>query len=259
MQDLKEKVAQSFGDKADAYNRFAFVQRIAAERFGELAEDIVNTLSPPYIELGCGTGFVTQHVARSLAEGDFYVTDISSAMLRACKRDLTLPPQLSVVFQQHDAEKSLKEGHYGLIITALTAQWFESTHNSLLSLLDSLKPNGVLIYSYLDDRCFPEWKALCAETGIPYTGNTLPASTPLKIDADTYSWEFYTPELFSEQYESPAEFFRNLKRIGAGTQKSGQKNNPGAIVALNEHWVQKGKPFFTISYGITFGAIRRKA
>lgn len=258
MIELKEKVARSFGDQADAYNRYANVQRQAAERFAELSEEIVETLIPPYIELGCGTGFVTQHIAKSLGEGTFYVTDISTDMLHACERDLDKYAHLKIEFEQLDAEEDLEKEKYGLILTALTAQWFENTHHALERLLESLILGGVLIYSYLDERCFPEWKALCAETGIPFTGNELPACTPLKIDASRFSWEFFTPELFTERYDSPASFFHNLKRIGAGTQRNGKKNNPGAIISLNEYWLSKRKPEFHITYGITFGAIRRK-
>ncbi|MCH8495563.1 MAG: methyltransferase domain-containing protein [Balneolales bacterium] len=256
--DIKEKVAQNFGDKARDYNLYAFVQRKAAGRFAELAEDVVADLESPYLELGCGTGFITQPVLNRLSGGTFFITDLSPEMLESCQRDLAKPGNVDIVFEQRDAEDQLPENSYGLITTALTAQWFESTENTLLGYLNALKPGGVLMYSYLDDRCFPEWKALCAETGIPFTGNVLPPAVPLSFDPERFSWEFFTTELFTEEYDSPSEFFRNLKRIGAGTQRSGQKNNPGAIVQLNEQWSLRRKNVFQVTYGITFGGIRRK-
>jgi len=259
LQDIKERVALSFGGQADEYNRHAYVQRVAAERLADLADDLVRDLSGPFIELGCGTGFVTNPIASKLSSGSLSVTDISEEMLQACQRDLQTGNHLELEFFIRDGEATLPVSTYGLIFTALTAQWFSNTHLTLLSHLEALKPGGVLLYSYLDDRCFPEWKALCAETHVAFTGNALPAGAPLKIDASRYSWEFFTPELFTENYECPAEFFKNLKRIGAGTQSTGKRNNPGAIATLNQNWISRGKPEFNVTYGITFGAIRKNA
>jgi malonyl-CoA O-methyltransferase len=256
--DIKKNVASAFGDHAKDYIKYAHVQRQAAEFMVSMFEDIIITLEPPYIELGAGTGFVTQSLVPLLPEGDFYVTDISEEMLNVCRHNLTYPKKMRVHFEQRDAEKSLSDNQYGLIITALTAQWFSNTEMVLLRLLESLKPGGVLLYSYMDERCFPEWKVLCAETGIPFTGNQLPSSAPLQINSTRFNWEYSSSDLFTETYESPSDFFRNLKRIGAGTQTSSSKGNYGAILALNEYWLLKNKSNFQITYGITFGAIRRK-
>lgn len=256
---LNRAVASSFGDHANDYINYAFVQREAAKYMVSMFEDIIINLNPPYIELGAGTGFATQPLVNILPGGDFYITDISDEMLAICKQELKLPDNIIAHFERFDAEMDLPVSKFGLIITALTAQWFSHTENVLLGLLESLKPGGVLLYSYLDERCFPEWKALCAESGIPFTGNRLPSSAPLQIDASNYCWEYCSSDLFTESYDSPADFFKNLKRIGAGTQTSGNKGNYGAVLSINEHWLQKNKSSFTVTYGITFGAIRRKA
>lgn len=254
----KHRVAHGFGEKAQLYNKFAKVQREAAEYMVRMFGDIVGNVESPYLELGAGTGFVTEPLSKLLSEGTMYVTDISEEMLEACSKELKSSEKISFIFEKRDAEDILPANHYGLVVTALTAQWFEDTHATLRGYLEALKPGGILLYSYLDERCFPEWKALCVETGIPYTGNVLPSCAPLHIDRDKFCWEYSSWETFYESYEDPAAFFRNLKRIGAGTQTSGQKNNPGAILALNEQWHLKKRPEFKVSYGITFGAIRKK-
>lgn len=257
-QEVKDQVAASFGSKARAYNMYAHVQRQAAQRFAELAGEFTDSLHPPYLEIGCGTGFVTQPMVSLLPGGDFIAADLSAEMLEACKADLEIPDGLRVHFSNLDGENQLPDNTYGLIFTALTAQWFADTEAVLNQYLRALKPGGMLMYSYLDERCFPEWKALCAETGIPFTGNVLPACAPIALESSHYSWEFFSMELFTEVFDSPAEFFRNLKRIGAGTQRSGQRNTPGSVLQLDEHWKQKNRKSFHITYGITFGGIRKK-
>jgi malonyl-CoA O-methyltransferase len=256
--DLKEKVARNFGDKAKAYNMYAHVQRQASHRFMELATEFVPNLKSPYLEIGCGTGFITQPLVSLIEGGEYTAADLSTEMLEACRSDLPETETLNVVFEQRDGETLLLPESYGLITTALTAQWFADTEMTLQHYLEALKPGGMLMYSYLDERCFPEWKALCAETGVPFTGNVLPSCKPIEIDQNRFEWVFFTMDLFTEIFETPAEFFRNLKRIGAGTQRDGQRNNLGAIVQLDEHWRQKTSRKFQITYGITFGGIRRK-
>ncbi|KPQ00548.1 MAG: malonyl-CoA O-methyltransferase BioC [Bacteroidetes bacterium HLUCCA01] len=255
---VKDQVAASFGSKARAYNMYAHVQRQAAQRFAELAEEFTDSLQSPYLEIGCGTGFVTQPMVSLLPGGEFTAADLSVEMLQACQADLNIPERLQVHFSNIDGENQLPDDTYGLIFTALTAQWFADTEAVLNQYLRALKPAGMLMYSYLDERCFPEWKALCAETGIPFTGNTLPPCAPIPLDPSLYSWEFFSMELFTEVFDSPADFFRNLKRIGAGTQRSGQRNSPGSVLQLDEHWKQKNRKSFHVTYGITFGGIRKK-
>lgn len=256
--DLKRKLADTFGQRAQDYIKYAVVQRQAALYLADMIEDVLPELTPPYIELGCGTGFVTTHLLPKLSPGRFEVTDISDEMLATCQQMLHVPEGVEVAFDIVDAEEFHAPDRYGLIVTALTAQWFENTHGVLIRLLESLKPGGLLVYSYLDERCFPEWKALCAESGLPYTGNDLPTCRPVEIDFHKYSWEYASNELFTEEYPSLADFFRNLKRIGAGTRKSPPKGSYGSVLALNEFWSRKNQDVFRISYGISFGAIRRK-
>lgn len=257
-QDIKKIVADNFGQKARDYIKFAKVQLKAAEYLVSMIDDILPDLEEPYLELGAGTGFVTQPLMAKLPSGKMLITDISDEMLAISREVLQIPNHLDVEFLIKDAEDSLTESTYGLIITAMTAQWFDQIEATFNDYLKALKPGGVFVYSYLDERCFPEWKALCAESGVPFTGNPLPSYAPMTIDTSQYCWEYASNEIMSETYESPSEFFRNLKRIGAGTQRNGNKNSLGAVLALNEHWLRKGLREFTISYGITFGAIRRK-
>jgi len=255
---LRSVVAESFGQHARSYNEHARVQRTAAEFLVTMVDEYLRDLSGPYLEIGTGTGFLTQLLLQKLPSGTYYATDLSEEMLFVCRENLTIPRGLDVRYDIRDAEESLDSQQYGLIATAMTAQWFEDTPGTLRRYAESLKPGGLLIYSYLDESCFPEWKALCAESGVPFTGNPLPTSAPLRIDNNRFCWEGTTHEVFSEMYASPADFFRNLKRIGAGTQKQGNKNSAGAVLNLNEYWLKKGVDAFKITYGITFGVIRRK-
>ncbi|MCC5925444.1 MAG: methyltransferase domain-containing protein [Bacteroidetes bacterium] len=256
--ELKEKVARNFGDKAKAYNMYAHVQRQAAQRFIDLSGEYIKDLDSPYLEIGCGTGFITQPIVKLIGGGTYIAADLSVEMLEACRMNVPDKAGLNILFEERDGESDLTDSRYGLIVTALTAQWFNNTEYTLKQYLEALKPGGMLIYSYLDERCFPEWKALCAETGVPFTGNILPACKPIAIDAQRFEWAFFSMELFTEIFDTPASFFRNLKRIGAGTRQNGRPNNPGAIVQLDEHWKHKTTRKFQVTYGITFGGIRRK-
>jgi malonyl-CoA O-methyltransferase len=257
----KNRVAQNFGSKAEEYNQYAHIQRLAASKLAELAAPLINELDGIYLELGCGTGFVTQHLCEILQNGTFEITDISVEMLQVCQNDLRNPNELNLLFSLKDAENVLNENNYDLIINALSAQWFADLTTVFNSWLKALKPGGLLLYSYLDSRCFPQWKKLCSDANLPYTANLLPEPILLNFDSNKYELEFFTTEIYSETYKVPSEFFGNLKRIGAGTRTTPppEKSARGIIKQLDEYWLSNNNSNFCISYGITFAGIRRKA
>jgi SAM-dependent methyltransferase len=260
---VKEHIVRNFGNRAEYYNRYATIQRLAALKLADLAKSNLRNQSEAdgrYIELACGTGFVTQLMCDILDCGSFEITDLSGEMLDACKRDLRNTNNLKLDFYLRDAETGLPENSFDLIINALTAQWFGDMNDVFNNWMRALKPGGMLIYSYLDNRCFPQWKEICMDAKLPFTANRLPPPIPCQFDSEEYALEFFKTEFYSETYDSPAEFFRNLKIVGAGTKTNSgsQKSFPGISKKIDEYWSELNEKIFVISYGITFGGIRKK-
>ncbi|MGE8620478.1 MAG: methyltransferase, partial [Achromobacter spanius] len=151
------RVGARFGAAAHRYEDHAPIQRITAER---LASDIACLrlpARPRILEIGCGTGLLTQALARRLGEADWTITDISPAMLAAAQRGPKLPG--TTRFQLLDGEHpQALEGEYDLICSSLAVQWFTDLNAGLGRLAALLAPGGHLAVATLADGSFAEWQ-----------------------------------------------------------------------------------------------------
>lgn len=255
---MKSAVAGSFGSAAHQYDTYALVQRKAADRLVEFLKPFTKYVNGPVLEFGCGTGFITERTAKWFSQHPREVTDLSDEMLDVCRAKLShkLPP--STVFRQLDIHDFKANSEYGLILSGLTVQWVDDLPATLNTLGQSLKPGGLIAISYFNSKSFPQWKSICREAKVPFTGNSLP-----KPDVATHLGLKYKTlvlnEICKETYESPLDFFTHLKRIGADVKPNNNRPAPGTVRKIQEVWMSKRRRNFTITYGITYALIQRLA
>ena len=75
------RVGARFGAAATRYDEHAPAQRITATRLADAIGRLPLPPRPRILEIGCGTGLLTQALAARLGPADWTVTDISPAML----------------------------------------------------------------------------------------------------------------------------------------------------------------------------------
>jgi trans-aconitate 2-methyltransferase len=90
------------------------------------------------IDLGCGTGELTHHLADSLPESDILGLDSSTEMLD--KTASFARPNLHFEF----GDQSRLTGQWDLIFSNAALQWSENHEKLIPHLFDQLKPNGQL-------------------------------------------------------------------------------------------------------------------
>ncbi len=255
---VKPDVAASFSSAAHQYDLYATVQRKAANRLVEFIQPFARFVDGPVLEFGCGTGFITERTAKLWPHLPREVTDISETMLEVCQAKLANKLPEHTVFRTLDIQDLSAPSHYGLILSGLTVQWISDLPTTLKSLGQSLKPGGLIAVSYFNNKSFPQWKSLCKEAKVPFTGNPLP-----KVDVAThFGFKYKTlvlNEICKETYESPLDFFTNLKRIGADVKANQQSSPNGSVRKIQEVWLSKRRREFTITYGITYAIIQRLA
>ncbi len=223
----KRQIEQAFGQAATHYNQAALVQRRCAEQLlGEL-ERIRPKLPPgPAIEIGCGTGFLTQGLIQKMGDRSLEITDLSPSMLTVCQRQIAFTNHASeVMFRPLDGElwQPISK-HYALIISSFAVQWFQQLESTLDRWISALKPGGKVLMSFPTCHSFPEWKAACQSLDLPYTGNPLP--DPVAIAQFLASRPVHTQywqESIGISFASARDFFHGLKQIGAATSFSHAK------------------------------------
>ncbi len=254
----KEEIALSFGDAAEYYHRHARIQKEVAQRLIASLEPWRDIIPPgPVLEVGCGTGFVSGGLIDLYPNRQKIITDLSPEMVQFCKNRYGTGEKLE--YRVLDAEQiAREEPHYALTVSGFAAQWFKDPPLTLGRLLDATLPGGLLLASFPGNESFPRWREYCRELGLPFTGNPLPDTEEMVIKMSSESSQVdYYEDTVSQTFDSAADFFRHLKKIGAGTRHKGRMLTPSEIKLLVKHWDEQAGGQITVSYQVIFLAVKK--
>ncbi|MEY2976247.1 MAG: methyltransferase [Prochlorotrichaceae cyanobacterium] len=257
----KTKLAEQFGKAAPYYHQRAKVQQYAADRLLSWLEGQSIPLGN-ILELGCGTGFLSQGLVELFPEHSLEISDLSPALLQFCQAHLTLPKDQfnKVTFSVLDAETFTEDSRshfdrYRLIASSFVLQWFQSPLTTLQSLYRCLQPGGILVLSFPSDHSFPELKTYCSDRQIPYPLNPLPDFKTIveMLYNQGLSCE-YRLEWYSEDYPNLKSALQHLKDLGAGLSTVNSRLSYRQMKALLQG--EEHQPIM-ISHHIIFLLIRR--
>jgi malonyl-CoA O-methyltransferase len=208
------EIAARFGARAESYEAHAGLQAAVAQK---LAAHLPDLSAPTVLELGCGTGLLSRHLLARYRGGRFVLTDVSSAMIAECRRNLADINRPRVRFEVMDAGYP-GGGDFDLIVTSMTLHWLPDPVASLERLRTLLSPKGVLMFASLGPDSFAEWRTVLDSEGLPSGIPHLPAM-PGVIEK-----EYLTPD------KDSLSFLRRIKAIGGLTPQEGYRAlPPGAL------------------------------
>ncbi len=209
------EVAERFGRHARRYEAHARLQASVAERLADMLPDLD---APTVLEIGCGTGLLSRHLAARYPNGELVLTDASAPMLAECKRNLEGADGPSVRYEVMDAGKP--SGHEGLdlIVASMALHWLPDPVGSLKRFRAQLAPGGVLLFAALGPESFAEWRSVLARERLRSGLTELPK----------------LPGVIEEERRSPdtdaVAFLRRIKAIGGVTPREGYEPlSPGAL------------------------------
>ena len=253
MNEHSARLRQAFDAAADTYDAAAPVQRAVA---GRLADRIAALPLPPrprILEIGCGTGFLTQALRARIGEADWLVTDLSPRMLDAC-RSRTGAGDME--FQIMDGERPDLEParRFDLVCSSLAVQWFEDLSASVARLTALLAPGGWLAFSTLAEGTLEDWRRAHAELGLPCGGPDYPGVRALtamlgprgRIETET----------MVQAHAGARAFLADLKAIGAGSPRPSRRPlAPGDLKRVMQRFDQAGA---SARYEVAYGLLRRR-
>jgi len=203
------RIVDRFSHAAPSYHKAATVQAEIAKRLVETARPHL----PPkdILDLGCGTGLVTQEIIRRWPEADVTGMDASAAMLDQARQIL---PQVEWIIG--DAAQIMPTKKYDAIFSSMMLHWLDDPRAALQRWRAWLKPGGQIFAALLGDGSFKEWRNLCAQQGVKDGLWPMP-----KPDfADDLANEV-RQENHVISYGSAAEFLHRLKSTGASASRHG--------------------------------------
>lgn len=155
----KAQVQKNFSQNAVTYDQYAVVQKEMAwklllkiRRTGQCFQNI--------LEIGCGTGFLTELLAREYPLAQITATDIASEMIVVAREKLAVFSNIKY-FVADGENLSLVDNEsfdlsFDLIVSNAVFQWFTDYAAAFTQYHSYLEPGGYLIFSTLGAGTFKE-------------------------------------------------------------------------------------------------------
>ncbi|MCE4222567.1 methyltransferase domain-containing protein [Methylobacterium sp. C25] len=210
----KQAVARAF-DRADEYDGAARIQAMVADGLAVAIAAEPLAPSPHVLEIGCGTGFLTQALRSRVSVGPMLASDIAAAMIARCRTRIGEVPDLH--FAVMDAERPAATAGFDLIASSLAAQWFAHLPGALAGLAALLRPGGLLAVTTLAAGTFREWDAAQDKAGRVSATPAYPTIETLRSMRFENCRTEIRLEDVRETHADGAAFLRALRAIGADT------------------------------------------
>ena len=163
----KDLIQKRFAKNLDTYNDNAKIQKKMAERLlSFLDKKDFNDI----LEIGCGTGFLTQLVNEKFSFKTYTANDIVESCEKYVKE---INPKIN--FIPADIEKAVENSDkkYDLIISNAVFQWVENLESFIKLLVSKLNDGGVLLFSTFGPENFREVNFVLGKTLPYYSTNEL--------------------------------------------------------------------------------------
>ena len=159
----KTEIECRFRRSVDSYEDNATVQKWIVQRLVELLQEYV-PYSSRTLEIGCGTGLLSEKINRLWEDQQFWVNDLVEQMCRKTIDRCQLPVSHGL---NGDIEQIPLTGKFDLIVSASTFQWLAHPRATFAKLAAHLNTNGWLIFSTFGKNNFKELKAVTGQ-GLEY-------------------------------------------------------------------------------------------
>lgn len=163
----KDLIQKRFAKNLDTYNDNAKIQKKMAER---LLSFLDRKDFDDILEIGCGTGFLTQLVNEKFSFKTYTANDIVESCEKYVKE---INPKIN--FIPADIEKAVENSDkkYDLIISNAVFQWVENLESFIKLLVSKLNDGGVLLFSTFGPENFREVNFVLGKTLPYYSANEL--------------------------------------------------------------------------------------
>jgi len=244
----KEIVRDNFSRAVNSYDQYAVVQRYMAEKLSNYLQSIDRVDN--ILEIGAGTGFLTELIIDDFLESNYWLVDISPKMVAKCKEKFQDYQQIKYLVA--DAEKLKLEESFDLIISNAVFQWFEDLKSALRNFREYLNDGGEICFSIFGERTFQELRSCVQEIRgeDSYSQNFLSKSELERVLAGEFSEIYITEEEYIERFPKVRDFLRATKKIGANSAKKDKPPlTPGVLRKLEtryrEEYLENGQIIVT--------------
>lgn len=238
----KQLVQKRFSERAKTYDQFANVQK-------KMADALMSRIAirpSAILEIGCGTGYLTEKLRRAFPHAYITAVDIAEGMIAMAKARLG---DDRIVWRCADIEEMDILARYDLIISNATFQWLNDAERTIARLSSALNEGGQFLFSTFGASTFHELHASFAAalkqqhiTEALRIGPSFPtlaewisccqrASAAIVDGSETFE---------TERFPSVRDFFLSLRHIGATNSTTGRYcQRPSVFKAMMKEYEQR--------------------
>lgn len=212
----KKNIEQSFAGSYATYDQYAKGQSVAASYLIELLQKTSDHSVEGVLEIGCGTGLLTEKLVGSFEIQHLYLNDLAANLCQTTSNKVgTKVHEVTVL--AGDAEKIDLPEAIDLCVSSSTLQWFCDIEAFVQRISNVLNPGGMLAIALCGEGTMHEIKALTGR-GLHYHS----LSRLTDIVKKTLHIE-YTEEV-REQYYFPSVWavLKHIKNTGVGAVQGNQ-------------------------------------
>ena len=200
----KDLIQKRFAKHLETYNENAKVQKKMAQKLISLLD---KKEYKSILEIGCGTGLLTELVNQNITFSKYKANDI----VEDCIGFITqINPNID--FVAGDIEEFIKtsDEKYDLIISNAAFQWVDDLEKFIEKLTQKLHPNGVLLFSTFGKENFREIFFI--------SGKTLPYYSASEIET---MFSKYNPTIEQEvhllAFKTPKDILKHFQLTGVNS------------------------------------------
>ena len=210
---LKQKIASNFNRAALTYDKVAFLQNeVGTNLLKKLATYSLSKAN--MVDIGCGTGYLFEHLPNNQAQSTVVALDIAENMLKFAKQKHADKCHVNYVLADFD-DLPFADHSFDFVISNLALQWSLNLNKTLSEINRILKPGGVFLFSTLGERTFQELDDTKPKINRNYFKSKqdwLAATEIFKAEQLAIS-----NDLLTVGYDSLAHFITEIKELGGNT------------------------------------------
>lgn len=216
----KDLVRKNFSKSSHNYDNYAIVQKHMAN---ELMENFAENFSElKILEIGSGTGILTEKLIKKFPNSKITLLDISSSMIEICKGKFGD----RLIYLVEDAEKFEFKEKFDLIISNATFQWFNNLEETIINYKKKLNSGGKIFFSTFAQGTYKELNEsfISVSKEYKYSQNFKSEEQLKKLG------KIIKSECYYEEFPSLLDFLKSIKGIGAQSSLENKKNISYGII-----------------------------
>ncbi len=227
----KDYIRQQFDRHIETYNSNACVQKMICKKLVANLLDYSHDSFHKALEIGCGTGLLTQEFLSHIKVDSYIANDIAPSAQKHINKILCGHPDWS--FISADAENMPFPNGLDLVLSASTIQWFNDISSFIRHAYEALNENGIFAFSTFGQKNYREIKSVLGQ-GLDYK-----SLSELQKLLNKY-FQIISATEFEHKlhFESPVQTLKHIKYLGVnGIER--QFWSRGQLVNFNNEYNRK--------------------